>query len=222
MESTGTRIADLPPDQRPRERLQRLGPDALTDAEVVAILIGSGRPGHNAVETAQRLLHRAGGIAGLATMTHDGVQREPGIGPAAASRIMAAAELRRRAAQAKPMPGVMDTAGIAAAVLPHLTDRHRERLVVAILDRRLHLLEVVDLPEGTTNHAAVPTSEILRTVIGGGGTAFSLAHNHPGGSLLPSHEDRMATAQIRAAADACGLRFLDHLIVAGNERRAIE
>jgi DNA repair protein RadC len=222
MESTGTRITDLPADQRPRERLQRLGPDALTDAEVVAILIGSGRPGQNAVETAQRLLRRAGGMAGLVTMTLDGVQREPGIGPAAASRIMAAAELRRRAARAKPMPGVMDTAGIAAAVLPHLADRQRERLVVVVLDRRLHLLEVVDLPEGTPDHAAVPTAEILRTVISRGGTAFALAHNHPGGSLQTSPADRTATGQVRAAADACGLRFLDHLIVAGDDWGAIE
>jgi DNA repair protein RadC len=222
MEARGIRITDLPADQRPRERLRRLGADVLTDAEVVAILIGSGRQGQNAVETAQRLLLRAGGMAGLATMTLDGVQRVPGIGPAAASRIMAATELRRRAAQAKPMPGVMDTAGLAAVVLPHLADRHRERLVVAVLDRRLHLLEVVNLPDGTADHAAVPTAEILRTVIGRGGTAFALAHNHPGGSLQPSQADRTATAHVRAAAEACGLRFLDHLIIAGERWCAVQ
>ena len=217
-----TRITDLPADQRPRERLRRLGADALTDAEVVAILLGSGRPGTNAVELANRLIASVGGVAGLAAVTVDDVMRVPGIGAAAASRIVAATELHRRAAIAERPHAVADSATIAAVVLPHLRDRHRERMVVAVLDRRLRVLDVLSLPEGSAGHTVAPVAEIIRTVFTHGGHAFAMAHNHPGGSLDPSQADRRATEQVRRAAEACGLRFLDHLIVAGEHWRAIE
>lgn len=221
MVSERRRITDLPADQRPRERLRRLGPDALTDSEVVAILIGSGSRERNAIDLAHQLIEAVGGVAGLSTATVDEVERIPGLGPAASARIVAATELRRRAALAEPAPGVSGSAGVAEAVLPHLQDRHRERMVVAVLDRRLRVLDVVQVAEGTTAHAAAPIAEVLRAVLQRGGAAFALAHNHPGGSLEPSDADRQATAQIRAAADACGLRFLDHLVVAGDRWQAI-
>lgn len=214
-------MADLPVEQRPRERLRQLGTDALTDAEVVAILIGSGRPDRNAVDVGQELIRTVGGLAGLTTATVADLERVAGIGPAAACRIVAAVELRRRCALAAPAPVVSGTAGVAVAVLPHLQARHRERMVVAVLDRRLRVLDVVGLAEGSTTHAAAPVADVLRAVLARGGSAFALAHNHPGGSLEPSVADRRATEQVRAAADACGLRFLDHLIVAGDEWRAI-
>ncbi|MGH3622517.1 MAG: JAB domain-containing protein, partial [Sciscionella sp.] len=94
--------------------------------------------------------------------------------------------------------------------------------VVAVLDRRLRVLDVISLPEGSASHAAMPVAEIVRTVFTHGGHAFALAHNHPGGSLNPSQADHHATAQVRRAAEACGLRFLDHLIVAGEQWRTIE
>ncbi|SOE02550.1 JAB domain-containing protein [Blastococcus haudaquaticus] len=221
MGSDRQRITDLPVDQRPRERLRRLGADALTDAEIVAILIGAGRPHRNAVDLARDLIDSVGGVAGLVTATVDEVERVAGLGPAAAGRIMAATELRRRAALAAAPPTLSGSAGVAAAVLPHLQDRHRERMVVAVLDRRLRVLDVVTLAEGTTAHATAPTADILRTVLSRGGQAFALAHNHPGGSLEPSPTDRTTTVQVRAAAEACGLRFLDHLVVAGEDWRAI-
>lgn len=215
------RITDLPADQRPRERLRRLGSDALTDAEVVAVLLGAGRPDRNAVDLAQQLIGSVGGVAGLLTATVEDVERVPGLGPAAAGRIVAAMELRRRAALAEVPPAVFGSAGVASAVLPHLQDRQRERLVVAVLDRRLRVLNVVTLAEGTTAHASAAVADVMRAVLLRGGQAFALAHNHLGGSLEPSTADRTATEQIRTAATACGLRFLDHLIIAGARWRAI-
>ena len=215
------RITDLPVEQRPRERLRRLGPDALTDAEVVAILIGSGSREHNAIDLAHRLIASTGGVAGLATATVQEIERIPGLGPAASARIVAATELRRRAGLVEPALPLSGSAGVAAAVLPHLQDRQRERLVVVVLDRRLRVLEVVTIAEGTTAHAAAPVAEVLQAVIARGGHAFALAHNHPGGLLEPSATDRTTTERVRDAAEACGLRFLDHLIVAGDRWRAI-
>ena len=187
----------------------------------MAILLGSGSRERNAIDLAHQLIASTGGVAGLATATVQEIERIPGLGPAASARIVAATELRRRAALTQPAPAVSGSAGVAAAVLPHLQDRHRERMVVAVLDRRLRVLDVLPIAEGTTAHAAAPVAEILRTVLTRGGQAFALAHNHPGGSLEPSDADRRATAQIRAAAEACGLRFLDHLIIVGDRWGAI-
>lgn len=118
-------------------------------------------------------------------------------------------------------PAVVGSAGVAAALVPYLQDRHRERIVVAALDRRLRVRAVIAMAEGTTAHASAPVADVMRAVLSRGGQAFAVAHNHPGGSLEPSTADRAATDQIRAAAQACGLRFLDHLIVAGDRWRAI-
>lgn len=216
------RIGDLPAHERPRERLRRLGADALTDAEILALIIGSGRPGSNAVDTAQHLISSVGGLAGLGAVSIADVERVPGIGPAAACRIVAAAELRRRISLGQQPAPVSGTAGVAAAVLPHLQDRQRERVVVAVLDRRLRVRDVVAMGEGTGGQAALPVADIVQAVLVRGGQAFAVAHNHPGGSLDPSDADVRATARLRAAASACGLRFLDHLIVAGEHWRAIE
>ncbi len=106
-------------------------------------------------------------------------------------------------------------------MLPHLQDRHRERIVVAVLDRRLRVLDVIGVPEGSGAHAAAPTADVLKIVLARGGHTFALAHNHPGGTLEASVADREATERIRSAADACGLRFLDHLIVAGEHWRIV-
>lgn len=221
MPGSRVRISDLAAHERPRERLRRLGVDALTDAEILALMIGSGRPGSNAVDTAQHLIASVGGIAGLGAATVEDVERVPGIGPAAACRIIAATELRRRVAFGERPLTVVGTAGVAAAVLPHLQDRRRERLVVAVLDRALRVREVVYVGEGTVGRAALPTAEIIQAVLVRGGQAFAVAHNHPSGCLDPSEADLRATQQLRAAAMACGLRFLDHLIVAGEHWRAI-
>lgn len=219
---TRDRIGDLDVGQRPRERLRRLGADALTDAEVLALLIGAGRPSSNAIQLAKDVIASADGLAGLATATVEEIERVPGIGPAAASRIVAAAELRRRTALALPTTPVSGAAGVAHAVVPHLQDRRRERLVVAVMDRRLRVRDVVGVADGSSAHAAAPIPDILSAVLSRGGRAFALAHNHPGGSLEPSDADRQATEEVRVAATACGLRFLDHLIVAGEHWSAIE
>lgn len=221
MPSAHVRITDLAVHERPRERLRRLGADALTEAEILALMISSGRPGVNAVDTAQQLIVSVGGIAGLASAAVEDVERVPGIGPAAASRIVAAVELNRRIALGvRPAP-VSGTAGVAAAVLPHLRDRPRERMVVAVLDRRLRVRDVVCVAEGTVAHTSVPVADIIRAVLLRGGQAFAVAHNHPGGGLEPSVADGRATKQLRAAAAATGLRFLDHVIVAGEHWRAV-
>lgn len=111
----GPGLADLSVDQRPRERLRRLGADALTDAEIVAILLGSGQPGTNVLKLAQRVIAVAGGMAGLPTLTLDAAEGVPGVGPAAASRLVAAVEIYRRASITELPAGVATTRVRSAA-----------------------------------------------------------------------------------------------------------
>ena len=215
------RIIDLPADQRPRERLHRVGVDALTDAELIAILLGAGRRGANAIELADRLLDLVGGLTSLASVAGSEIERVSGVGPAGAARLVATFALHRRVGQFASPQGIESSADTAAAVLPFLQHLRRERIVVAVLDHRLRLLEVVCLADGTTAHAWFPVAEVLRSVLRRGGQAFAIAHNHPEGSLEPSPADLAATQAVREASEACGVRFVEHLIVSDGSWRAI-
>lgn len=217
-----TRLRDWVADQRPRERLLRLGADALTDAELLALLIGSGTDGRNVVEVAGDVLRAADGVAGLLATSATDMTKFAGVGPAAACRIRAAAELGRRGGRDSRAQPVSNRAEIAAVVLPGLQNRAEERFVVVILDRRLRLKDVVTVAVGGVGHASVPVAEVLQTVLRAGGAAFAVAHNHPGGTATPSDADRATTTALRNAAQACGLRFLDHLVVADAQWVAIE
>lgn len=222
---TGTqasRLQDWAADQRPRERLLRLGADALTDAELLALLIGSGVAGRNVVEVAGDVLRASGGAAGLLSTSTAGMTKFPGIGTAAACRIRAAAELARRAARADRAQPVSSRDAIAAVVLPELQNHADERIVAVILDRQLRMKDVVTVVRGAAGHASVCVAEVLQAVLRAGGSAFAVAHNHPGGTAEPSEADRTATAALRVAADACGLRFLDHIVVADDTWTAVE
>lgn len=216
------RITDLEPKQRPRERLSTLGPRALTDAELLAIVIGSGRGGVNAINLAQDVIADRGGLKGLASADVADLLRINGIGPAAATRVSAVGELARRLGRDDPASVPLRTSSdIAAVVVPMFRDCRNERLIIVVLNRALRLLDTVVLTEGTSGHASTPAADILRSVLIRNGSAFALAHNHPGGSVEPSSADRAATDQLREAAGACGLRFLDHLVVAGSRWRSV-
>ena len=211
----------MPKSERPRERLQRLGPDALTDAEVLALVLGAGLPGRNVVDAARELLAAHGGFAGILALSASQLAQLPGIGPATIGRLVAATEMWRRASTATTLQPLADSSAIALVVLPELQHRALERFVVVVADRGLRLREVVLVREGSALRVQVEVAEVLQTVLLRGGTVFAVAHNHPGGSLQPSAADAAFTAQLRAAAVTVRLRFLDHLIVAGSEWRSL-
>lgn len=216
------RIADLESAQRPRERLSQLGPRSLTDAELLAILVGSGRAGMNAIDLAHNVIADRGGLGGLATASVQDLLRLKGVGLAAAARVCAMAEIARRTTDTAVSTAPLRTsADIAEAVISMFRDCTTERLVVAVLNRALRLVDMVVLTEGTSTHTTAPVADILRAVLIRNGSAFALAHNHPGGSVEPSAADLKATAAVRDAAVACGLRFLDHIVVAGTRWRSV-
>lgn len=213
------RIADLPVDQRPRERLLRFGPHALTDAELVAILLSAGQVGESALALAHRLLHTVGGVPGLARSRPDQLARLGGVGPAKAARLLAAFALpTRRDPMAEVRVHRIDD--IVPVLRPLLAGLHHERLVVAVCDRRLRVRHTAPVADGASDGAPLPVRDVLSLVLRHDGHAFAVAHNHPSGDPNPSTADRSATRQLTSAAHAAGLQFLGHLVITDHDYRS--
>jgi DNA repair protein RadC len=208
------RIADLPMVERPRERLSLLGPIALADRELLAMVLGTGgSPGIGAHDLAERLLARFGSVGALARAHPADLATVPGVGWAKSSAIAAAFELARRAGRPAEAVTIRSTLDVVTVVSPMLRGRSRERLVLVVCDQAHRVLACDVLSEGAADRSLVPVREAVVAVLRRDGKAFALAHNHPGGDPLPSPADVAATAQIEAAAGVVGLRFLDHVIV---------
>lgn len=226
----GSRISDVQQRDRPRERLQRLGTSALTDAELVALVLGSGGAGVSALHVAEDLLAEAGGLSRLAAARVETVAAARSVGTAKSSAIVAAFELGRRAALGSaPQPIVIrDSEDIVTVARRELTDPTRETVLVLVLGSSNRLIKVDRLTIGTETRCLLEPRDVLRTVVGAGGVAFAVAHSHPSGNPTPSAEDVHCTRLLSVAADAVGVLFIDHVVVApqgwasvsGNELRA--
>lgn len=205
----------------PCDRLLRLGPGALSDAELVALVAGIEAHGGNGVAMGHELILECGGLRRLAAAFPEELTRSSGIGRARAARLIAAFELAARATDA-PTNRVMDSAAaIAELVSPVLARERREKVLVLVADAANRVLRVVPVATGGLDSSPLPVREVLHAVLRYDGRAFALAHNHPSGDPSPSVQDREATAAVGRAADAVGLRFLDHVVVSGNSWRAV-
>lgn len=220
--TSASAITRLPEDQRPRERMLVHGPGALSDAELIALLLGTGRAGVNAIDLATRLLQAHGGISGLRRADVTTLAREKGIGAAKATRLVAALALATRAIEAVDLrPVIGRSSDIARIVSRRFADVRRERIVLVVCGAGSRVLDVIILSDGAAHTAAFPLRELLAEVLRRDGVAFGLAHNHPGGDLTPSEADRRTTAVVQEAAARVGLRLLDHIVVAGDEWRSV-
>ncbi|GAA4603825.1 DNA repair protein RadC [Actinoallomurus liliacearum] len=207
------RVKDLPEEDRPRERLLRLGPEALSDRELLALVLGAGRPGCDAIELAARLIDERGGLSALAIGDAHALERLPGMGPARAVRVTAAFELARRAIRTAPRRRIRGSADLAAVAGPFLQGLSHERVIVIACDSAGGVLRVIPLTEGAADRSLIPVRDVMSAVLTIGGTGFGVAHNHPGGRVEPSPSDIRVTARLREASETVGLRFLDHVIV---------
>jgi len=210
----GTPMSALPVEDRPRERLVALGPSALSDQELLAILLRSGVRGTSATDLAASLLAVHGGVSGLATMRTEELAATAGVGPAKATTLVAAFELGRRAEQPAEQVVIRSADDLARAARRHLQGQRRERVLVLVCDASNRLRQMVVVSEGAVDRSMVPVREILNAVLRHDGRAFGLAHNHPGGSCEPSRADQGSTHAVREAARTVGLRFLGHVVVA--------
>jgi DNA repair protein RadC len=215
------KVRDLPKLDRPRERLLDSGAWALSDRELLALLLGSGLPGTDAIELAAELIADAGGLRSLAVADPYAFRQRPGVGAAKAARVAAAFELARRAAAADERRRISGSSDVALVVAPYLGRRRHERVVVVVCDNSGSVLRVAPLTDGAADRALVPVRDVLSTVLTAGGTRFAVAHNHPSGSVEPSAADVEVTGRLRAAAETVGLRFIDHVIVTETEWRRV-
>lgn len=205
----------------PCARLLHLGPGALSDAELVALVAGIEVQGCDDVAMGHELILECGGLRGLAAAFPEELTRSSGVDPAGAARLVAAFELAARATAA-PTTRVVDSAAtIAELVSPMLARERREKVLVLVADAADRVLRLVPVATGGLDSSPLPVREVLHAVLRYDGRAFALAHNHPSGDPTPSVYDRAATEAVGRAADATGLRFLDHVIVAGTSWRSV-
>lgn len=211
-------MAKIPEHERPRERLYARGAEALTDRELLALVIGKGTRGKSALDVATELLVAHGGLDGMASAHPEELSGCDGVGPAKATALVAALHLGRRAEHAlSDRELIRSFKDVARVALRSIGKARREKVVVLVCNRRNHLLRSVMISEGSVDRALLPVREILNAVLRNDGRAFAVSHNHPSGCTEPSVADLKATEEIAAAAKTVGLRFLGHVIVAGNE-----
>jgi DNA repair protein RadC len=205
-------IREWPESTRPRERLIERGATASNDDELLAVLIGSGRPGRSSLHVARDLLVALGGMRGLAQTDHTRLVRQ-GIGPAAAARILAARELGQRAMAADHSGHVVDSPESAARALqPHFAALDREEVKVALLSRKHRILAVVDVYAGNVAGTSVRIGELFTEALRRNAPAIVLAHNHPSGDPAPSADDLRTTRDAVAAGRLLGIDVLDHIV----------
>jgi len=208
-------ICDLPRDDRPRERMLMHGPETLSDAELVALFIGSGRRGRNAVEISRDLLQE--GISSLARREVAYLTDVPGIGVAKATRVVAAFELARRIAAGRPdEPPAFDRHVLGTTLVTRYGRHMQERLGAVLLDSRHRILKEKEIFVGTINSALVSTSDIIRFALLERGTGIVVFHNHPSGNPTPSGEDESFTQKLRFSLSTCDIELVDHLIVSAH------
>lgn len=209
------RISDLHESDRPRERLAALGPQALTNAELLAILLRVGVPGENAVEVGQRLLQAFGGLRGLHRAPFKDLMDQHGMGEAKASQIKAAIELGRRLTLEAPeeKPAINSPADAAALLQYEMSALEQEHLRVMLLDRRNRVLEVVEVYKGSVNSSQVRVGELFKDAIRANASAVIVAHNHPSGDPTPSPDDVAVTRAIMQAGKLLDIDVLDHLVI---------
>lgn len=205
-------IADLPMDDRPRERLLNHGPETLSDAELIAILLGSGVPGKNAIQLAREMLQD--GMSSLRRRDPATIARIAGVGPAKASRIAAAFEVARRLAAGAPdeLP-FYDPETFGRALVTSYAHHVQERLGAAFLDSRQRILRQREIFVGTINHAAVSTRDVVRYALQENACAIVMYHNHPSGDPSPSAEDLLFTRKMGESLRLCDIELADHIVV---------
>lgn len=205
----------VPVHDRPRERLLARGRAALSEQELLAILLRSGTRGMSATDLGASLLAEYGGLQGLASTQPEELAARAGVGLAKAASLVAAFELGRRAGSGD-RPVVLRSADDVARVAMRELDGHRrERVLVLVCDAANRLRQTVVVSEGSIDRSLVPVREILNAVLRHDGRGFALAHNHPSGNAEPSGADASVTRELRDAARMVGLRFLGHVVLAG-------
>ena len=207
-------IREMPPDERPREKLAAHGAAALTDPELIAILLRTGVPGKNVLEVARHLLHEFGSLGGLSRCTVDELAQIHGVGFAKAVQLVAAFGLGARLARETLSKQKIDSPELVNELLgPEMRRLHKESLRVILLDTRYHLIRVEEVSIGSVNESIAHPRDIFRPAMIASAYAVIVAHNHPSGDSSPSQTDHSLTRRLAEAAELLQIKLLDHIII---------
>ena len=208
---------------RPRERLEALGPEVLSDAELLALLLRTGSRGSDALAVASQLLAGHGGLAGLARAGARELAGAPGVGPAKSATLRASLELGRRLAARRLPAGsaIRSPADVFRHFHPRLRDAAHECFLVVLLDGRHRVMRQELISQGTLTASLVHPREVFRPALRAAAAALVLVHNHPSGDPTPSREDHEVTCRLVRAGEILGVPVLDHVVVAERGYRSL-
>lgn len=209
-------IKAWPSSERPRERLLAQGSKSLSDGELLALLLGSGRPGMDALALARNLLTATDGLPGLVDTPSANALDLPGLGPSALARVRAGVELGRRYVQYPIARGaaLSDPNCAVGYLRAQLAGQRRETFCCLFLDTRHRLIRCEELFRGTLDGASVYPREVVRRALELDAAALILGHNHPSGVAEPSQADRLITERLHRALSLVDIRILDHVVIA--------
>ena len=209
-------MKELLPHDRPREKLAGAGSAALGDNELLAIVIGHGTRGRDALTLATDVLAASGGLRGLSRTTLAELQQTTSIGPVSAARVLAAIELGRRTLLRvrEERPRFLGPGDIASYLIPQYGDRRVEHFGVVLLDSKRRLVRTSILSVGSLDASVAHPREVFREAVLGGASAVVVFHNHPSGDPTPSRDDVALTRRLIEAGAIVGIDVLDHVILA--------
>jgi DNA repair protein RadC len=212
-------IKEMPASERPRERLARVGPGALSSAELLAIVLRTGVGGENVVRLAERLLVRFGGLTGVARAGFPELTGVRGLGEAKAAQLQAASELGRRLVAASPeeRPQIRSPEDAASLVMVEMGLLRQEQLRTILLDTKNRVLAIPTVYMGSLNTSVMRPAEVFREGVTRNCAALILVHNHPSGDPTPSPEDVLLTQRVVQAGELLDIEVLDHLVI-GHQR----
>ena len=213
-------IHDLPISERPRERLQKLGAEALSAQEILAVILGRGVSGESVMVTAQRLLSRFGSLKGLAGASVEELSQVRGIGLAKAAQLKAAFELASRVEGYSEAGGKMivkTPEDVVNLVKSRLKSKKKEYFLAILLDTRNQLIKVAEIAIGSLEASIVHPREVFKEAISASAASVLFAHNHPSGVPEASEDDINLTKRLAEAGEIVGIDVLDHIII-GDEK----
>jgi len=208
-------IKQMPPELRPRERLLAVGPEALSEAELLGILFGIGSREKTAVELAGQVISENDGLFGLYNVTVHDLVRLHGIGEAKACIILAAVEFGKRLGRVRNpgRPVISSPADVDGLLRGRIANLDRENFVAVLLNTKNEVIEFPTISVGTLSASLVHPREVFKPAIRASAASVILAHNHPSGKTEPSREDREVTRRLTSAAEIVGIEVLDHVIL---------
>jgi DNA repair protein RadC len=212
-------VKEWPVSERPREKLQNQGAEYLSDAELLAILLGSGSQGQDVVAFARHLLNQFNGIGALLTAKPEQLLACSGIGPARVNQLQVVMELSRRYLkwQLERSDGFTDPSMVKDYLTAQLRHQGREVFAILLLDSQHRLLRYEELFQGTINAAPVYPREVIKLVMQYNAAAVILAHNHPSGVAEPSQADQRVTERVKKALTLIDVALLDHFVVGAGD-----